>query len=101
MPHELTPALHLLPANVGRRRLWAQAQNRHKPVDKTAGSLTPNDCYDAIVAGTDDTRAADKFKEAVANFEAGRYASTEVSITSEKIKEATELIRSIEKNCRK
>lgn len=69
--------------------------------DKTAGSLTPNDCYDAIVAGTDDTRAADKFKEAVANFEAGRYASTEVSMTPEKIKKALELIRSIEKNCRK
>jgi hypothetical protein len=69
--------------------------------DKTAGSLTPNDCYDAVIAGTDDTQAADKFKEAVANFEAGRYTSMEVSITSEKIKEAMELIRSIEKNCRK
>jgi len=69
--------------------------------DKTAGSLTPNDCYDAIVAGTDDTRAADKYREAIANFEAGRYTSMEVSITSEKIKEVTELIRRIEKNCRK
>ncbi|NOR66713.1 MAG: hypothetical protein GQ528_05085 [Woeseiaceae bacterium] len=69
--------------------------------DKTAGSLTPNDCYDAIVAGTDDTRAADKYREAIANFEAGRYTLMEVSITSEKIEEVTELIRRIEKNCRK
>jgi hypothetical protein len=69
--------------------------------DRTAGSLTPDDCYDAIVAGTKDTKAADKYREAIADFEAGRYASMEVSITSEKIEEVIELIRHIEKNCRK
>jgi len=69
--------------------------------DRTAGSLTPDDCYNAIVVGADDAPAADKYREAIANFEARRYASMEVSITSEKIKEVIELIRSIEKNCRK
>jgi len=67
--------------------------------DRTAGSLTPDDCYNAIVVGADDAPAADKYREAIANFEAGRYASMEVSITSEEIKEVIELIRRIEKNC--
>jgi len=69
--------------------------------DKTAGSLTGDDCYDAIVTGADDAPAADKYREAIANFEAGRYASMEVSITSERIKEVMELIHRIEKNYRK
>ena len=66
--------------------------------DKTAGSLTPDDCYDAIIAATEDVQTADKYRERIANFEAGRYASMEVNINSEKIKEVIELIRSIEKN---
>ncbi|KPK41643.1 MAG: hypothetical protein AMJ65_09085 [Phycisphaerae bacterium SG8_4] len=68
--------------------------------DKTAGSLTGDDCYDIIVASTDDAPAADKFREAVTSFEAARYASLEVNITSERVKEVIELIRRIEKNCR-
>ncbi|MEA3227182.1 MAG: hypothetical protein U9Q07_14630, partial [Planctomycetota bacterium] len=67
--------------------------------DKTAGSLTPDDCYDAIVAGTEDAPTADKYREAITDFEAGRYASIEVTITSERIKEVIELISRIEKNC--
>jgi hypothetical protein len=69
--------------------------------DRAAGSLTPDDCYEAIVAGTEDARAAEKYREAVARSEAGRYASMEVSITPESIKEVIELVRHIEKNCRK
>jgi hypothetical protein len=68
--------------------------------DKTAGSLTGDDCYDVIIANTDDATAADKYRETIADFEAARYASLEVSINSEKIKEVIELIRRIEKNCR-
>jgi hypothetical protein len=66
--------------------------------DKTAGSLTPDDCYDAIITATEDAQTADRYREKIANFEAGRYASMEVNINSEKIKEVSELIRSIEKN---
>ncbi len=68
--------------------------------DKTAGSLTPDECYDAIIAATQDTQSADKYKAIIAGFEAGRYAPMEIKIDSDKIRQVGELIRSIEKNCR-
>jgi hypothetical protein len=69
--------------------------------DRTAGSLTPDDCYEAIVDGTGNAEAAEQYREAVASSEAGRYASMEVRVTPERIKEVIELVRQIEKNCRK
>jgi len=68
--------------------------------DKTAGSLTPDDCYDAIIAATQDTQSADKYKTIIAGFEAGRYAPMEIKTDSDKIRQVSELVRSIEKNCR-
>jgi hypothetical protein len=65
--------------------------------DKTAGSLTPDDCYNQIVAVTADSQAAQKYKETMAEFEATRYSSIETNITPEKIKEIIELVRSIDK----
>jgi hypothetical protein len=65
--------------------------------DRTAGSLTPDDCYNQIFAATADEQAAHKFKETMAEFEATRYASMETKITPEKIKEVIELVRNIEK----
>jgi hypothetical protein len=69
--------------------------------DKTAGSLTPDDCYDAILAATKDSQSADKYRTIIAGCEAGRYAPMEIKIDSEKIKEVSELVHRIEKNCRK
>jgi hypothetical protein len=69
--------------------------------DKTAGSLTPDDCHDAIIAATQDSLSADKYRAIIADLEAGRYAPMEINIDSEKIKEVSELVRCIEKNCRK
>lgn len=69
--------------------------------DKTAGSLTPNDCYEAIAAATNNTDAAGKYKDAIAALEAGRYAPMEINVDAEKVKEVIDLIRSIEKDCRK
>jgi hypothetical protein len=69
--------------------------------DKTAGSLTPYDCYDAIIAATQDTQSADQYRAIIAGFEAGRYAPMEIKIDSGKIKQVSELVRSIEKNSRK
>ena len=69
--------------------------------DKTAGSLTPDDCYDAIVAESTDKQTADEYRETIAAFEAGRYASMEVNITAERITEVIRLVRTVEKNCRK
>ena len=69
--------------------------------DKTAGSLTPDDCYETITAATNDVQTAGKYKEIINNFEAGRYAAIEVHIDAEKIEEVVGLIRSIEKHCKK
>jgi len=77
--------------------------------DKTAGSLTPDDCYDAIIAATEDSQSADKYRTIIAGFEAGRYAlpkgrltaRSEINIDSDRIRQVSELVRNIEKNCRK
>ncbi|MBL7185155.1 MAG: protein BatD [Phycisphaerae bacterium] len=69
--------------------------------DKTAGSLTPDDCYDAITAATADEQNAGKYRETIADFEAGRYASMEVNVTAERIREIVQLVRAVEKNCGK
>jgi hypothetical protein len=65
--------------------------------DKTAGSLTPDDCYNTIVAATRDSQSADKYRAFIAGFEAGRYAPMEIKIDSGKIKQVGELVRNIEK----
>jgi hypothetical protein len=69
--------------------------------DKTAGSLTPDDCYDAIVTATADEQTAGKYRETITDFEAERYASMEVNITVERIGEVIQLVRTVEKSCRK
>ena len=68
--------------------------------DKTAGSLTPDECYDAIIAATQDSQSAERYKTIIAGFEAGRYAPMEIKIDSDKIRQVSELVRIIEKNCR-
>jgi hypothetical protein len=65
--------------------------------DRSPGSLTPDDCYDAIIAATQDSQIADKYRVTIAGFEAGRYAPMEIKIDSDKIKQVSELIRNIEK----
>jgi hypothetical protein len=69
--------------------------------DKTAGSLTPDDCYDAIVTATQNTQSAEQYRAIITNFEAGRYAPMEVQIDSDRVKQVSELVRSIDKSCRK
>lgn len=69
--------------------------------DKTAGSLTADDCREVIVTAAQDSPTADKFKEIVADCEAARYASVEKSVDSAQIKEVVKLIQAIEKKCRK
>jgi len=69
--------------------------------DRTAGSLTPDDCYEVIRTETNDAQTAGQYRDIITNFEAGRYASIEVHINSEKIEEVIDLIRNIEKNRKK
>ena len=64
--------------------------------DRTAGSLTPDDCYDAILAATEDEKNADEYRTIIAGFEAGRYSPMEIKIDSGKIRQVSELVRSIE-----
>jgi len=65
--------------------------------DKSAGSLTSNDCFEAIVAATEDIHTAERYKEIVADCEAARYASVGTNIEPAKIKEVMKLIQTIEK----
>jgi hypothetical protein len=69
--------------------------------DKTAGSLTPDDCYEVIKTETNDAQTARQYRDIITNFEAGRYASIEVHIDLQKIDEVIDLIRNIEQNCKK
>jgi hypothetical protein len=69
--------------------------------DKTAGSLTPDDCYDAIIAATQDSQSAEEYRAIIAGFEAGRYAPMEINIDSDKIRQVSKLVRSIEKGTQK
>ena len=69
--------------------------------DKSAGSLTADDCYEIIVSVIQDTEAADEYKKVIADCEVVRYASAQANIELEKIREVIELIRSIEKKLRK
>jgi hypothetical protein len=69
--------------------------------DKTAGSLTSNDCFEIIFAQTKDRQAAEKYREIIASCEAARYASVEQACESSKIEEAIKLIKTVEKKSRK
>jgi len=69
--------------------------------DKISGSLTSNDCFEAVLAQTEDRQIAEKYKEIIAACEAARYASVEHNLQAPKIKDAIELIKTIEKKSRK
>jgi hypothetical protein len=91
----------------------ADAQHRHELLasvmkqyvgnrfDKTAGSLTGEDCREVIVAATQDSHTADRYKEIISNCEAARYASLETNIDSTQIQEVVKLVQTIEKKCRR
>jgi tetratricopeptide (TPR) repeat protein len=66
--------------------------------DKTAGSLTPDDCYEAIAAATKNAQAAEQYRQTVAGLDAGRYAPMEINVDADRIKEVIALIRTIEKD---
>jgi hypothetical protein len=68
--------------------------------DRTAGSLTGDDCREVIIAATQNSPAADRYKEIIADCEAARYASIETDINSQQITEVEKLIRTIEKSLR-
>lgn len=69
--------------------------------DRTAGSLTGNDCREVLAAAIQDSQTAERFKEIIVNCEAARYAAIEASIDPIQIKEVIKLIQTIDKKSRK
>ena len=69
--------------------------------DRTAGSLTADDCHDIVLAATDDTELADRFRERISEFEAARYASLDARVDTTQIGEAAELVRLVERKAQK
>ncbi len=65
--------------------------------DRTAGSLTSNDCYEVIIEASGDTDTAQQFKNIIADCEASRYASGGANIDSQCVNKAIDLILTIEK----
>ena len=66
--------------------------------DKVAGSLTADDCYQIVASVVHDTQTADKYRNAITQCEASRYASTQENVDSVQVSEIIKLIRIIEKN---
>jgi hypothetical protein len=69
--------------------------------DKTAGSLTADDCHETIFSATQDGQIAERFRDIVSECEATNYALVETNIEAAQIKEVVQLVRLIEKNSRK
>lgn len=69
--------------------------------DKMAGSLTGNDCYEAIVDATEDTEIADKYRQTIEHCESARFAAIDVNIDAGKTKDIIELIRNISRKTKK
>ncbi|MHC4911580.1 MAG: BatD family protein [Planctomycetota bacterium] len=69
--------------------------------DRTAGSLTADDCHEIIISATRDGQMAERFRDIAAECEAMHYASVETNIGAAKIKEVVSLVRSIEKQSTK
>jgi hypothetical protein len=69
--------------------------------DKTAGSLTPDDCRDAIIDAAGDPQDADRYGKTMAGFEAARYTSVQTGTNTDKTNEVIALVRNIEKKCKR
>jgi len=69
--------------------------------DKTAGSLTADDCSEVILTHTTDIQTAKQYRDIIAQCEAARYSSTEADIDLNQLKNVIELVRSIEKKSKK
>lgn len=69
--------------------------------DRTAGSLTADECRDIVAHATGDGRIADQFRLKVSEGEAARYASIYSRVDSAQIEEAIQLIRSVEEKSKR
>ncbi|MHC4739364.1 MAG: BatD family protein [Planctomycetota bacterium] len=95
------------------KRITSSGQQRHEFLalimkqyigerfDKTAGSLTADDCCEVIATYTPDIQTANQYRDIIAQCEAARYSSSEADIDLTQIKRVIELVRNIEKKSKK
>ncbi len=69
--------------------------------DRTAGSLTADDCYEVIFSATQETQTAGKYRDIITECEAARYAAIDADVDNTQVKEVVRLIRNIEKKSKK
>ena len=69
--------------------------------DRTAGSLTANDCYEIILTATRDMQIAEKYRDIITTCEAASYASMEANFNAEQVNKVIGLIRNIQKKSKK
>jgi len=69
--------------------------------DRTAGSLTADDCHDLVANVTEDPELAQRFKAMISEFEAARYASMDAKTDSQQVNEMIELIRSVQEKSKR
>ncbi|MBN2211502.1 MAG: protein BatD [Sedimentisphaerales bacterium] len=75
----------------------AMKQYLGRRFDKTAGSLTSNDCFEIIIHATENKDLAQCFRDIIAECEAARYALKTNDINETKVSEVVKLIRDIDK----
>jgi hypothetical protein len=69
--------------------------------DRTAGSLTADDCHGIVRAATGDAELAGRFRDKIAESEAARYASIGARVDSVQIEEAIELVQRVEEKTKR
>jgi hypothetical protein len=69
--------------------------------DRSAGSLTAEDCREVIVAEVGDVEIGDRYRDIIDRCEARRYASVEADVDAAQVREVVALVRSIEKKSKK
>jgi hypothetical protein len=86
-----------------RQKLLASIMKQYigERFDRTARSLTADDCYEVIFSATQDIQTAGKYRDIITECEAARYAAIDADVDATQIKEVVSLIRDIEKKSKK
>jgi len=64
--------------------------------DRTAGSLTADECRDIVADATDDRQLADRVRSKISEFEAAQYAALATDVGTAQVDEALELLHAVE-----
>ncbi len=69
--------------------------------DRTAGSLTADDCFGIVREATGDADLAERLRAKVSESEAARYASISAQVDATQIEEAIALVRQVEEKAKR